>query len=288
MNCDMEIFWGIIFDKVIEIIIIKFDEVENNIGKKDIFVLIVKENKKFKENGEEGLLFDMMWDQIMMFLGVGYDIIVMVVVWIVYFLLMYFEIQSKFCEEIWEYMFFLFDVFICYDFCFLVFVDLDKFFFMDNVCRELLRYIFLIFMIVRQFIVDDILGWYKVLGGIVIYVFVNMINWFLCYWGEMVDEFDLDRWDDLLLSVVLNVFMIFLQGLRGCIGWKFVEMEMKILLCVLLSEFEFGRDYEMVDLEEWKMWRLVLRFKEGVMVRVFLLGGGNGEVVIDGGKGRGR
>ncbi|KAK4673346.1 hypothetical protein QC763_111120 [Podospora pseudopauciseta] len=287
MNRDMETSRGIILDKATEIITTKLDEAENNIGKKDILALIAKENKKLKENGEEGLSFDTMRDQIMTFLGAGHDTTATAVAWTVHLLSTHPEIQSKLREEIREHMPFLFDASTRHDPRLLASVDPDKLPFMDNVCRESLRYIPPIPMTVRQSIADDTLGQYKVPGGTVIYVLANTINRLPCYWGDTADEFDPDRWDDLPPSVVPNAFMTFLQGPRGCIGRKFAETEMKILLCVLLSEFEFGRDYETADPEEWKMWRLVLRPKEGVTVRVSLLGG-SGEVMIDGGKGRGR
>ena len=69
-------------------------------------------------------------------------------------------------------------------------------------------------------------------------------------------------------TAVPNAFMTFLQGPRGCIGRKFAETEMKILLCSLLSVYEFSRDFDTPDPEEWKMWRLVLRPKEGVTCKV--------------------
>ncbi|WDK21566.1 hypothetical protein CGRA01v4_12856 [Colletotrichum graminicola] len=79
------------------------------------------------------------------------------------------------------------------------------------------------------------------------------------YCGDRADELDPDRWDDLLATANPNAFMTFLQGLRGCVGRKFAETEMKILLCCLLSMCKFQRDSDTPDPEVWKMWRLVLR-----------------------------
>ncbi|KAK0673350.1 putative cytochrome P450 E-class, group I [Cercophora samala] len=274
MNRDMETSRGIILDKATEIITTKLDEAENNVGAKDILALIAKENKKLKENGEEGLSFNTMRDQIMTFLGAGHDTTATAVAWTVHLLSTHPDIQTKLREEIRAHMPFLFDPSTRQDESLLAGVDPDKMPFMDNVCRESLRYIPPIPMTVRQSIADDTLGRYKVPGGTVIYVLANTINRLPSYWGENADEFDPDRWDHLPQSVVPNAFMTFLQGPRGCIGRKFAETEMKILLCALLSEFEFARDYDTPDPEEWKMWRLVLRPKEGVTVRATLLGKG--------------
>ncbi|KAK6820869.1 hypothetical protein PG995_003485 [Apiospora arundinis] len=88
------------------------------------------------------------------------------------------------------------------------------------------------------------------------------------YWGKTANEFDPDRWDDLPKSYTANAFMTFLQGPRGCIGRKFAETEMKILLCCVLSMYEFKRDVNVEDPESLKMWRLVLRPRDGVSVKV--------------------
>jgi cytochrome P450 len=62
--------------------------------------------------------------------------------------------------------------------------------------------------------------------------------------------------------------MTFLQGPRGCVGRKFAETEMKIILCCLLSLYIFERDERVEDPESLKMWRLVLRPRDGVSLKV--------------------
>jgi cytochrome P450 len=58
-----------------------------------------------------------------------------------------------------------------------------------------------------------------------------------------------------------------LSGPRGCIGRKFAEVEMKTILCSLLSKFRFEMDETVQDPEELKMWRLVLRPRDGISLR---------------------
>ncbi|KAM7191796.1 cytochrome P450 monooxygenase FUM15 [Naviculisporaceae sp. PSN 640] len=269
MNRDMETSRAIILDKATEIISKKFHEAENNVGSKDILALIAKENKKLKDAGEEGLSFNTMRDQIMTFLGAGHDTTATAVAWTVHLLSTHPEIQDRLREEIREHMPFLFGTNEDrHDASKLAVADPDKLPYMDNVCRESLRYIPPIPMTVRQSLQDDVLGGFKVPGGTVIYVLANTINRLPSYWGKTADEFDPDRWDSLPDTAVPNAFMTFLQGPRGCIGRKFAETEMKILLCSLLSLYRFERDFETPDPEEWKMWRLVLRPKEGVTCRV--------------------
>ncbi|KAI1496102.1 cytochrome P450 78A3 [Biscogniauxia marginata] len=268
MNRDMETSRGIIINKATEIITEKQEQAENNTGGKDIIALIARENKKLKAMGEAGLSFETMRDQVMTFLGAGHDTTATGVAWTIHLLSTHPEIQSRLREEIKDHMPFLFDKRARSDAAQIAAADADQLPYLDNVCRESLRFIPPIPMTVRQSLADDHLGPYKVPGGTVIYVLANAINRLPAYWGPTADVFDPDRWDDLPATFTANAFMTFLQGPRGCVGRKFAETEMKILLCCLLSMYEFKRDTSTPDPEEWKMWRLVLRPKEGVTVKV--------------------
>lgn len=268
MNRDMETSRGIILDKATEIINEKVEQAENNTGGHDILALIARDNKKMKAMGEPGLSFETMRDQVMTFLGAGHDTTATGVAWTIHLLSTHPEIQSRLREEVKDYMPFLFDKETRFDAAHLALADADKLPYMDNVCRESLRYIPPIPMTVRQSIADDNLGGYKVPGNTVIYVLANAINRLPMYWGDNADSFDPDRWDDLPKTFTPNAFMTFLQGPRGCVGRKFAETEMKILLCCLLSMYEFKRDFSTMDPEEGKMWRLVLRPRDGVTVKV--------------------
>ncbi|KAI1762328.1 cytochrome P450 [Hypoxylon sp. FL1150] len=268
MNRDMQVSRNIILDKATEIIQEKQDQAENNTGGKDILALIARDNKKLKDMGEAGLSFETMRDQIMTFLGAGHDTTATGVAWTIHLLSTHPEIQSRLREEIKDYMPFLFDKETRFNRDQIINADADQLPYLDNVCRESLRYIPPIPMTVRQSIADDRLGPYKVPAGTVIYVLANAINRLPSYWGPTADQFDPDRWEALPKTFTTNAFMTFLQGPRGCIGRKFAETEMKVLLCCLLSMYEFKRDFDTPDPEDWKMWRLVLRPKEGVTVKV--------------------
>lgn len=164
-------------------------------------------------------------------------------------------------------MSFLFDDSTRFDEGILSKADVDLLPFMDDVCRESLRYIPSIPMTVRQSIKDDKLGDYFVPAGTTIYVMANAINRLPMYWGPTANEFDPARWRNLPETWTTNAFMTFLQGPRGCIGRKFAEVEMKTILCCLLSKFTFESDTTQQDPEELKMWRLVLRPRDGVSLK---------------------
>lgn len=268
MNRDMETSRNIIAGKATDIVNEKRAEAELNMGGKDIISLIVKHNKNLQKNGEKGLSFETVRDQIMTFLGAGHDTTATGVAWTLHLLSTHPEIQSRLREEIKDNMPFLFNPEGRYDDESLAKADVDQLPFLDNVCRESLRYIPPIPMTVRQSLAEDSLAGYRIPAGTVVYVIANAINRLPMYWGPTADRFDPDRWNDLPCTWTNNAFMTFLQGPRSCIGRKFAETEMKIILCCLLSMYDFKRDETTKDPEDWKMWRLVLRPKWGVNLTV--------------------
>ena len=268
MNRDMESARGIILNTATTIITEKEGQAAAHTGHKDIIALISKDNLKMKEAGEEGLSFETMRDQVMTFLGAGHDTTATGVAWTLHLLSKYPAIQIKLREEVRLHMPFLFDPETRYNVEELAKADADQLPYMDNVCRESLRYIPPIPMTVRESIADDILGDYRVPAGTVIYVLANAINRLPMYWGPTASEFDPDRWDNLPSTYTTNAFMTFLQGPRGCVGRKFAETEMKVLLCCLLSMYTFEMDKSVEDPESLKMWRLVLRPRDGVSLMV--------------------
>lgn len=271
MNRDMEAARNIILDKATEIIKEKEGQAEADTKHNDIIALISKDNLKKKVAGEDGLSLETMRDQVMTFLGAGHDTTATGVAWTLHLLAKYPEIQTRLRSEIKQYMPWLFHKKTRYNPMELSKVDADQLPYLDNVCRESLRYIPPIPMTVRESIEDDTLGSYFIPGGSIVYVLANSINRLPMYWGDTADKFDPDRWDDLPDSYTKNAFMTFLQGPRGCVGRKFAETEMKVILCCLLSMYTFESDKSTQDPEELKMWRLVLRPKYGVSLKATLL-----------------
>jgi cytochrome P450 len=259
---------GIIQSKATQIIHEKVEEAERNAGGKDILALIAKDNKKLQAAGEKGLSFETMRDQIMTFMGAGHDTTATGIAWTLHLLSTHPEIQSRLREEIKDYLPFLFNENSRFDPKELATADPDQLPYLDKVCRESLRFIPPIPMTVRQTIEDDTLAGYHIPAGTVVYVMANAINRLSMYWGDDADVFDPDRWDNLPDTWTQNAFMTFLQGPRGCIGRKFAETEMKMILCAMLSMYEFKRDETFPNPEEWKMWRLVMRPKHGVSLNV--------------------
>nr|F1SYI1.1 RecName: Full=Cytochrome P450 monooxygenase 219; Flags: Precursor [Postia placenta Mad-698-R]BAK09525.1 cytochrome P450 [Postia placenta] len=90
---------------------------------------------------------------------------------------------------------------------------------------------------------------------IVIGVFGSNVNKSL--WGEDALEWKPERWlsplpravNDASIPGVYSNLMTFLGGKRACIGFKFSEMEMKVVLAVMVSNFVFELEKEI----EWNV-----------------------------------
>jgi len=265
MNRDMLASRNIILSKATEII--KEKQTVTHSKDKDIIALIVRDNMKTTSASGDKLSFETMRDQVMTFLGAGHDTTATGVAWTLHLLSTHPEIQQKLRDEVKQHMPALFSPATRHDPAILATMDPDHLPYLDNICRESLRYIPPIPMTVRQSLADDTLGGYLVPAGTTVYVHANAIHRLPAFWGDNADVFDPDRWNDLGDKWSANAFMTFLQGPRGCIGRKFAETEMKWLLVCLVSMFSFERDEESVDPESQKMWRLVLRPRDGIVMR---------------------
>lgn len=147
---------------------------------------------------------------------------------------------------------------------------LDRLPYLSNVCNESLRSIPPVPIVVRECVEDMTLTGYFIPKGTNIFVSSNAINQLPWYWGPNAHVFDPDRWDSLPKEWTPGAYQTFLEGPRGCIGRKFAETEMKVLLCCLLSCFKFERDEGWPDQEQRKNWRIVLRPKDGIRMNVSL------------------
>ncbi|EXJ58287.1 hypothetical protein A1O7_05712 [Cladophialophora yegresii CBS 114405] len=240
--------------------------VQKKPAQKDIIGLIVRDNMTASK--EDTLTIETMRNQVMTFLGAGHDTTATSVAWTLLMLAKHPDVQAKLREEIRSQMPFLFDPDARQDSETIEKADVDLLPYLEDVCKESLRYIPSIPMTVRRTIADDHLGGYFIPAGTVVYLMANAINHLPMYWGDTANKFDPSRWKNLPPTYTTNAFMTFLQGPRGCVGRKFAEVEMKTILCSLLSKFHFEPDMSVQDPEELKMWRLVLRPRDGISLKV--------------------
>ena len=235
---------------------------------KDIISLIVSDNSIASNK----MTFETMRDQVMTFIGAGHDTTSAGAAWTLHLLSKNVAIQERLTEEIREHMPFLFDPHTREDEDQIAKIDEDRLPYLNNVCRESLRYIPPVPLTARMNSADEQLCGYHIPAGTTVAMFSNTINRLPQFWGETADVFDPDRWDRLPDTYTPNAYMTFLHGPRSCIGKKFAETEIKTLLCCLLSMYRFERDEKVADPEDGKVWRITLRPpKGGMSMKVSLL-----------------
>jgi cytochrome P450 len=75
--------------------------------------------------------------------------------------------------------------------------------------------------------------------GAILWISILAIHFDEEVWGPDVDTFNPDRWDNLPETVSQYDFLTFILGPRNCIGRKFAELEMKVLLAKLVQKLRF-------------------------------------------------
>ncbi|KAL9112141.1 MAG: hypothetical protein Q9227_003518 [Pyrenula ochraceoflavens] len=248
---------------------------EKNAGLKDIIALTVQNNHILQDDqqGESNVLsLDTIRQQIMTFLAAGHDTTATGVAWTLDLLSKRPDAQERLRQEIRRYIPELSDTEALSDSP-SFFADVDQLPYLSNVCRESLRFIPPIPTTLRENLSDANLCGYHVPKGTWMYVSSNAVNRLPAFWGTdpSPDIFEPDRWENLPPQYTTNSFLTFLHGPRGCIGRKFAETEMKVLLCCLLSRFWIERDPEFEDQELHKYWLLVLRPRDGINLKMTLV-----------------
>ncbi|KAJ7137420.1 cytochrome P450 [Mycena crocata] len=98
--------------------------------------------------------------------------------------------------------------------------------------------------------------------GTTIYIAIAAANHNKQIWGDDALEFRPERWSNgkaesvtTKMSGVYGNTMTFIGGGRSCIGFKFSQLEMKVVLCVLLRAFKFSQPDPRV---KWRMTGLIV------------------------------
>jgi len=91
----------------------------------------------------------------------------------------------------------------------------------------------------RMASVTDVINGVTIPKGTIIFIAITAINFDETVWGPDVDQFNPDRWEKLPDTVTNFSYMTFLQGPRNCIGRRFAETEMKVLLIELIKRLRF-------------------------------------------------
>ncbi|KAI0668337.1 cytochrome P450 [Trametes maxima] len=133
--------------------------------------------------------------------------------------------------------------------------------YLDAVCREVLRLYPPVRLLMRSVLKDSVLPLsapirgvdgsliesVPVRKGMRIVVDIGGSNCDKALWGEDAEEWKPERWlkplpravEDARIPGVYSHLMTFIGGSRSCIGFKFSQLEMKVVLAMLIPAFKF-------------------------------------------------
>ncbi|RUS22954.1 cytochrome P450 [Endogone sp. FLAS-F59071] len=184
----------------------------------------------------DGLTDKELQAQVMTFLAAGHDTTTMSLTWGLWLLARHPETQRKLREEVTPLFKDALDngKIPSYD-------DIDALKYLNAVCKEEMRLIPAVPATTRQPIEDVELGGYLVPKGTTIVIPMIVIHRLPGIWGEDSEEFKPERWfEKPATEISPHEYLPFLVGPRHCIGYKFALMEMKVILGILITQFEFA------------------------------------------------
>ncbi|KAL8948114.1 MAG: hypothetical protein Q9222_005673 [Ikaeria aurantiellina] len=250
------------------------DGSEKKTTSKDLIASIIKRDEEQGIPGQR-ITNQSLRDQVRTFMGAGHDTSSTTMCWTLLYLAKSPRVQQKLRAEIKEHMPHLFDRTRREQLAEEDGIDVDQLPYLNNVVRESLRCVPPIPMTVRQSLSPECLAGYHIPADTTIMIPFTAVNRSPDYWGEDSEDFNPDRWDRLPQPASDSTcggngggLLTFSQGPKGCIARKFAETEIKVLLCCLISAFSFGLDEETGDPSEGKIWKVVLRPKDGVRMNV--------------------
>ncbi|RHZ54763.1 hypothetical protein Glove_423g70 [Diversispora epigaea] len=208
---------------------------QGNLQGNDILSVLIKRNEEGKDN--EKMSSDELKNQIMTFLLAGHETSNSVIGWGLYNLSKDKESQDLLRKE-------LINEFPDPNFI-PTFDQINKLEYLNAVVKETLRVDPPAPVVLRVSNKDDFINDYFIPKGTIITIPINAIHKLPSIWGPDSNEFKPSRWLDPNISspdskINSNYSWIpFLTGARSCIGSKMALNEIKVLLAILIRNFEF-------------------------------------------------
>ncbi|EPQ55977.1 cytochrome P450 [Gloeophyllum trabeum ATCC 11539] len=231
---------------------------------KDILSILLRANNK--ASSKERLADEEVIAQLTTLMFAAMDTTSTAVSRILHLLAQYPELQEKLRKELSEAQA---DSDLTYD-------ELDRLPYLDAICRETSRYYCTVPTVGRAAAEDAVLPLSSpitdvngkemreifVPKGTRITVAIMAANRSKEIWGEDAEEWKPQRWlaplpesvSQAHLPGVYSNMMTFLGGSRACIGFKFAELEIKVILAVLLRAFRFSLSEKEIF---WRMGMIV-------------------------------
>jgi len=172
-----------------------------------------------------------LFHQIFTFMVAGHETTSLSMAWFIFLLAKYHHYQPRLRKEIMEAMDGGSEI---------TFDSLDKLRCLDNFIKETMRLYPVALIVGRQARNADKIGPYTIPAGTRFYINIASLNRNKDHWTHP-DEFNPERFDlqgehDPLFPYY---FLPFSRGPRTCIGNRFAQMEMKVVLAQLLKSFSF-------------------------------------------------
>lgn len=198
-------------------------------GKIDVLSLMVKasldKDSPYKMDGEA------LSSQMLTFLGAGHETTASGAAWALWELASRHSVQDRLRQECQE----------------LIsrnstpgYQDIKQLRYLNNFVQELLRLRPPTPQTARQAAKDSMVDGVYIPKGTGVFIASRVVNEDEQIWGADAHEFNPDRWDALPEKYDATFSMLtFIAGPHHCIGRNMAIMELKVLLCVLVSNFEF-------------------------------------------------
>ncbi|KAF9005232.1 cytochrome P450 [Cyathus striatus] len=207
-------------------------------AKRDIMSLLVRARKIDLAREKDGYAMSdkAMMDQVLTFLGAGHETTASGLAWTLWLLAKDKTSQNRLREEVLP----VYENNSRPDYRTLK--DLP---WLDCVVMESLRVLPPVPMTFRQAGKTDHIDGVLVPKGTIFYVPIRVINTWKELWGEDAEEYRPDRWLTLPQSYHPSLSLLsFISGPHACIGKTMSIIEMKAILLVLISNFDFDPGYD--------------------------------------------
>ncbi|TDL20845.1 cytochrome P450 [Rickenella mellea] len=203
-------------------------------SKRDILSRLVRMRMSNASKGDQ-LSDEAMMEQVITFLGAGHETTATGLAWNLWLLASHPEIQAKLRAEVGPIV----EQNPCPDFR-----TLRQMEYLDSVVMESLRIMPPVPMTLRRCVKDDYIDNVWIPKGTMLYIPIRIVNTFKEVWGDDAEQFRPERWAELPKNYNPTFsFLSFLAGPHSCIDRTMAVAEMKAVLSVLISNFEFEPAY---------------------------------------------
>lgn len=206
----------------------------------DLLTMMLEGEMSLSKAGDK-MTEDQITNELLTFIAAGHETSANALLWASYVLAVHPDIQTRLRREITSH--FEAGKTPTYE-------QLESLVYLHNFCREILRRYCPALMTFREALKDLTICGTFIPRGTVLLLLPAVASRTAWVWGEDVDEFKPERWENLAGTEADSpyAFGAFMHGPRICIGKQFAMVEFKVLVVELVTRFEFGMTEELEGL----------------------------------------